>query len=153
MSSIVIDTCVMRLYNAPLDPKYLNLFKWLTERGELYVSQKLVNEYMGTGNRNINILLSQMTRNSSESNIKVEPELKPTIVKISKKSIEGFIADKRYNYTCNIEDRYHAKLVFLSPRKKLISQDKKILSDINGFKKINGIKPSAETKPDPIFYI
>lgn len=149
MSSIVIDTCVMRLYNAPLDPKYMELFKWLTTSGELYITQKLINEYLGTQNRNVNILLTQLLRNSEESSASIYPRA----VKISKKNIDSFTDDKRYNYTCNKEDVYHAKLVFLSPRKKLISQDKKIVNDVNGFKKVDGIKPAAEIKPDPIFYI
>ncbi|QWL65229.1 hypothetical protein [Aeromonas jandaei] len=149
MSSIVIDTCVMRLYNAPLDPKYMELFKWLTTSGELYVTQKLINEYLGTQNRNVSILLTQLLKNSEESSKKTYPRA----VKLSKKDIESFSDDKRYNYTCNKEDVYHAKLVFLSPRKKLISQDKKIVSDVNNFKKVDGIKPEAEIKPEPIFYI
>jgi hypothetical protein len=145
----------MRLYSAPLDPKYLVLFKWLAASGELYISQKLVNEYIGTGNRNITVLLSQMLRNSTNnSNLPAgRPHVMPCMVKVSKKSIEGFTDDRRYNYTCNIEDQYHSKLVFLSPRKKLISQDKKIVSDVNRFKKVLGIKPEAQMKPDQNFYI
>ena len=81
MSSIVIDTCVMRLYNAPLDPKYMELFKWLTTSGELYITQKLINEYLGTQNRNVNILLTQLLRNSEESSASIYPRA----VKISKK--------------------------------------------------------------------
>lgn len=145
----------MRLYSAPLDPKYLVLFKWLTAKGELYVSQKLINEYVGTGNRNITVLLAQMLRNSTmNSNLQNgSPKIMPSMVKVSKKSIEGFTDDRRFNYTCNIEDQYHSKLVFLSPRKKLISQDKKVVSDVNGFKKVSGIKPEAQIKPDQAFYI
>ncbi|MGB2519093.1 hypothetical protein [Shewanella algae] len=142
MTSIVIDTCVLRLYDAPLDPNYTNLFRWVQSAGTLYVSQKLVNEYIGTGNRNIQILLSALVKHAD--NIR--------LVKLKKSDIESFDEDKRYNYTCNKEDVYHAKLVFLSPRKKLVSQDRKILADVNGFKKVNGIQPAAEIRPQPAFY-
>lgn len=142
MTSIVIDTCVLRLYDAPLDPNYQQLFQWINTKGTLYVSQKLVNEYIGTGNRNIQILLHSLVKNTD--NIR--------LVNVKKVEIESFSGDKGYRYTCNKEDIYHSKLVFLSPRKKLISQDKKILADVNGFKKVDGIKPEAKSKPKPVFY-
>lgn len=142
MSSLVIDTCVLRLYDAPADPVYKDLFKWLTETGKLCVTQKLLNEYYGTGNRNIEILLAEFNRNSEDIRL----------IKFNKNQIEGFADDKNYNYSCNIEDRYHAKLVFLSPRKKMVTQDNKLTNDINGFKKIDKIKPIALSHPEKSFY-
>ncbi|ACX96366.1 hypothetical protein Hneap_1536 [Halothiobacillus neapolitanus c2] len=142
LSSIVIDTCVIRLYDAPLDPKYCELFNWINTEGTLYISQKLLNEYVSTKNRNIDILLAMLVKN----------EEKIRIVRISKNQINTFKIDKNFNYTCNNEDIDHSRLVFLSPRKKLISQDLKLISDINRFKKVDGIKPSATKHPDPAFY-
>lgn len=142
MNSLVIDTCVLRLYDTPADPNYKKLFKWLTESGKLCVTQKLLNEYYGTGNRNIQILLAEFNRDAKN----------PRLIKYNKSQIESFNDDKNYNYTCNIEDRYHAKLVFLSPRKKIITQDNKLANDINGFRKVDKVKPLATNRPDISFY-
>lgn len=142
MSSIVIDTCVIRLYDAPLDPNYVKLFRWVQNDGTLYITKKLLIEYIGTGNRNIQILLNQLTKHEEKSRL----------ITLKSSQINAFNEDKNYNYTCNLEDIYHSKLVFLSPRKKLISQDKKIIADVNGFKKVDGIKPSAMIRPEPDFY-
>lgn len=143
MSSIVIDTCVLRLYDAPLDPIYTKLFRWVEKDGTLYVSKKLLNEYIGTGNLKIQILLGELVKHTE----------KKRLVQLSKAQIEAFTGDKRYKYTCNSEDIYHSKLVFLSPRKKLISQDKGILSNVNGFNKVDGIQPAAVKHPTPEFYV
>lgn len=142
MPSIVIDTCVMRLYDSPADPRYKELFEWLAEDGKIYVSKKLVHEYISTGNRNIQILLSEMTR--IKENIRM--------ITVESQDIKKFNKDKRYKYSCNIEDQWHSKLVFISPRKKLVSQDKKLNKDINKFPKVDGIKPKAEVKPSSSFY-
>lgn len=140
--SIVIDTCVMRLYDAPADPKFKELFLWLQKSGSLVVSQKLIIEYIGTQNRNITILLNKFNLDANNKRI----------IKLEKEAIESFNEDRIFNYTCNIEDHYHARLVFLSPRKKLISQDNKIINDVNKFKKVDGIKPVATKNPTPDFY-
>lgn len=143
MSSVVIDTCVLRLYNNPLDPVYAELFDWLNDTGVLYVNNKLLNEYVGTGNRNIDVLLMKLVKDGKNKRL----------VKIGKDKIESFLLDKHYNYTCNKEDQYHSKMVFLSPRKKLISQDKKIVNDVNNFKKVDGIQPEAVSHPVKEFYL
>lgn len=146
-NSIVIDTCVMRLYDTPADPIYKELFLWLNNHGELYVSKKLVQEYLGTGNRHLSILFSELTRNAD-----LKSKKHPKLTLIKKNVIDGFKKDKSFTYTCNIEDVFHAKLVFISPRKKIVSQDKKLIHDINKFNKVDGIKPCAEAKPQPDFY-
>ncbi|RXP98421.1 hypothetical protein EGL68_00560 [Vibrio parahaemolyticus] len=125
-----------------MDPKYIALFKWLKVTGKLCISQKLLNEYTGTGNRNITILLSELIKNSE--NVR--------LIKYSNAQLKEFNIDRRYKYTANREDREHAKLVFLSPRKKLISRDNKLIADVNGFKKVDGIQPEAQKIPDPTFY-
>ncbi|MBC9229552.1 hypothetical protein HI850_009450 [bacterium SPL81] len=143
MSSLVIDTCVLRLYDAPADPRYKDLFKWLLETGKLCVTKKLLMEYLGTGNKNIEILLAEFNRNSENSRLVI----------FKKEQIESFKDDNHFKYTCNIEDRYHAKLVFLSPRKKMVTQDNKLADDINNFRKVDRIQPVAVSHPAKNFYI
>ncbi|CDT85712.1 conserved hypothetical protein [Vibrio coralliirubri] len=142
MSSIIIDTCVLTHYQNPMDPNYKKLFSWVNDKGVLYVTQKLLNEYYGTGNQGIAVLLAELVKDAD--NIR--------LVKVKKNVIEGFTQDKRYNYTANIEDQYHAKLTFVSPRKKLISRDNKLINDVNGFSKVDKIQPEAIKVPDPDFY-
>lgn len=108
----------------------------------LCISQKLLSEYVGTGNRNIQILLGRLVRDSDRNRL----------INVAPEAIKEFKGDKNFKYTCNKEDVYHSRLVFLSPRKKLISQDKKIVHDINRFKKVDGIKPEAREKPERDFY-
>lgn len=143
MTSIVIDTCVLRLYDSPADPIYKDLFYWIKSEGKLCISKKLVQEYVATGNRNITLLLTELSKNSDNMRLKW----------VENSEIKSFKEDKTYRYTCNIEDINHARLVFLSERKKMISQDKKLIDDINGFKKISGIKPEAAKHPTKDFYI
>ena len=149
-NSIVIDTNIMRHYAAPLDPVYLELFQWLIRKGQLIVSQKLISEYVGTGNRELVIFVESLSRHSAKEGEKIECL---PIRKISKKVIESFARqDRHYKYTCNIEDIHHARLVFVSPRKKMICGDNKLMKDINRFPKVGGIKPRSERRPDPSFY-
>ena len=143
MSSIVIDTNIMSLYDAPIEPSYAELFRWLEKTGVLYVSQHLLTEYGRTGNQNIMILLAQLGKHAGNNRI----------IKISKDDIKMFKDDKRTKYTCNKEDINHARLTFLSPRKKMITEDGKLTKDINRFKKVSGIKPSAVEKPDASYYV
>jgi len=142
MSSLVVDTCVIRLYDLPLDPAYAELFKWIDEEGILYVNKKLVGEYISTGNRQVSILLQKLTKDSK----------KKRLIDIKKSEIERFDLDRNFRYTCNFEDQYHSKTVFLSPNKKLITQDKKLLGDVNRFKKVAGKKPEAVIRPKKDFY-
>lgn len=136
---IVIDTNVIRLYDKPADPIFKALFKWLGQRGTLVVSQKLVVEYGGIGNK---LLAGLINRLIAEKRF----------IRIDSEAIKNFVEDKRYNYTCNGKDVWHARLVFLSPRKLLVSFDDKLVNDVNGFKKVNGLKPHATKSPSANFY-
>jgi len=142
MSSIIIDTNIMTLYDAPIDPSYSKLFKWLEKEGTLCISDFLSMEYMGTGNRNIVLLLARLSKNADKNRL----------IKIQKEVIKSFKDDKRFKYTSNRKDWNHARLTFLSPRKKMITQDVKLTNDINKFKKIQGIKPTAIDKPIETYY-
>jgi hypothetical protein len=136
---IVIDTNIIRLYDAPADSIFKQLFKWLGEQGSLVVSQKLVAEYEGIGNKLLAGLVARLI--ATKRFIRVETH-----------DIKAFTEDRRYRYTCNHEDRWHARLVFLSTRKLLVSRDNNLVNDVNGFRKINGIKPKATKSPEPDFY-
>lgn len=140
MSDIVIDTQIMRLYDAPGDPKYKALFLWVATSGTLRISQKLLTEYFGTGNRLLGPLIDKLLREGR-------------LQKTSTDSLKKFSLDKGFKYSCNNKDIWHAKLVFISHRKKLVSHDNNLRRDVNKFRKIDGIKPLAVKTPPPDFYI
>lgn len=142
MSSIVIDTNVMTLYDAPIEPTYAELFKWLLSTGSLCISHHLLIEYMRSGNRNITILLAELKKHAENNRL----------IEVPKTDIKNFKDDKKFKYSCNHEDINHARLTFLSPRKKIITEDTKLKDDINKFKQISGIKPVAAAKPASSFY-
>lgn len=131
---IVIDANVMRLYSEPKDLSIKELFTWLFYEGKLALSQGILNEY----NRHGNQLLFGLIQHLIKSN---------RINSITNTQLKDFNLDKNYRYTCNKEDRHHAKLVFLSHRKKMISFDGKLVNDINNFPKVSKIQPSAMNRP------
>jgi len=139
LRDVVIDANVMRLYDRPKDKVFIVLFKWLRADGVLTVSQKLVMEYARADKPQIIILIGEMQR-EGRYNL------------ISTSAIRAFDADRHFKYTCNRDDISHARTVFLSFRKKMISLDRRLVSDINKFKKIDGVKPAACTKPKCKFY-
>jgi hypothetical protein len=130
MNDIVIDTNIARLFDAPADPKLKPLFVWLKDRGHLAVSQSLLNEYSRHGNRLLAILIRDLID-------------KKRLNRISNQALKDFLHDKHYKYCCNLEDIPHARTVFLSNRKILISFDINLCKDVNGFKKLNKIKAKA----------
>jgi hypothetical protein len=136
---IVIDTNVMRLYDKPADKTFVDLFAWLGEKGTLTVSQKLINEYEGTGNRLLAGLIDRLTKSSRYN-------------RINNSALKAFNEDRHYNYTCNGQDRWHARLVFLSIRKRLVSIDNRLVNDVNDFRRVSGIKPRATRSPPKNFY-
>lgn len=131
---IVIDANVMRLYDKPKDPAFVILFIWLRESGVLTVSQKLVKEYGDTRNNLIMTLLNELHRHHRLNHV-------------SKSELSAFTADRHFNYMCNSKDVVHARTVFLSHRKRCITFDKNLITDINAFKKIDGRKPCACRNP------
>ena len=136
---VVIDTNVMRLYDSPKDKVFKLFFKWLRTKGTLTMSKKLLIEYGGTGNQKIFILINELQRNGRynlvDSNV-----------------LKSFNHDKNFSYTCNNKDKYHAKLVFLSYRKRLIAFDNAFVNDVNLYPKVNGIKPCACKSPSNCCY-
>jgi len=131
---IVVDANVMRLYDKPKDPIFVSLFTWIKTRGVLTVSQKLVKQYADIGKPHIMTLLNKLNRDG---------RLNP----IDKSQLSAFTADRHFNYTCNFKDLFLARTVFLSHRKRCITFDKKLLYDINAFKKVDRIRPCACRSP------
>jgi hypothetical protein len=140
VKDIVVDTNVIKLYNNPGDPLIRALFFWIRDHGTLTISQKMLIEYGGIGNRDLAGLLNRL---------QLDQRLNP----IKTQEFKNFASDLHYSYTCNSKDRWVAKLVFLSFRKKLVANDKRLVNDINRFKKVNGIKPQATKSPNAQFYI
>lgn len=136
---IVIDTNIIRLYENPDDPRIRALFIWIRDHGTLALSQKLLTEYMGIGNRDLAGLIDLLTRAGR-------------INSISTQSLKQFNRDRHFAYTANSKDRWHARLVFLSMRKLLVGLDNKLIDDVNRFRKIDGIKPKATKRPARRFY-
>lgn len=136
---IIVDSCIMCLYDKPKEQCLLELFCWIRSEGTLRVGKGLLREYGGTNNKLVFALLDELHRGG---------RLKP----INKDDVNNFKEDNHFKYTCNKKDREHARVVFLSCRKKLVSLDKKLVNDINRFKKVNSIKPSACSYPDNSFY-
>ncbi|MFV8570037.1 hypothetical protein ACNQ6O_02395 [Marinobacter sp. SBS5] len=138
---LVVDANIMRLYDKPKDPKVQELFLWIRKDGTLTISQKLLNEYIGSQRDSglIQALIMELMDNRR-------------LKKIKNKSLKEFSGDRRYNYTCNGEDHMHARLVFLSKRKKLLSFDEPLINDVNGFKKIDGVHPKATKDINKTFY-
>ena len=131
---LVVDANVMRLYDKPKDKAIVALFKWIKKKGVLSVNQKLINEYAGSGNRLVMILINELIRDDR-------------LNRIQRKALSLFTLDRHFHYRCNRKDIIHARTVFLSNRKCCIAFDKKLREDINRFKKVDGIKPCSCCNP------
>lgn len=132
MFDIVIDNNIMHTFDKPKEECYKLLFNWIKEIGTLTVSNKLINEYFRSqgGCGDISGLINKLIADGR-------------FIKVTNDAIKSFKLDNRYNYKCNYLDIDHARLTFLSIRKLLISEDDLLLSDVNGFKKIDGVQPMA----------
>jgi hypothetical protein len=139
MRDIVVDSCVMRLFDAPGDPNFRALFAWLRQTGTLCISNKLLSEYQRQGNPLVAGLLNYL---GTQDRIR----------HFDNARIKQFRLDSQYNYLCNHADIVHARLTFISRRKKLVSFDEKLRRSVEKFRKVDGIKPSATDKPTVVFF-
>lgn len=135
---IVVDSCVMRLYNSPGDPNLKYFFAWLKDDGTLCLSNPMLSEYQRHGNPLIASLLNYLGAQNR-------------LIHVSNATIKSFTSDRGYAYICNAADIPHARLTFVSTRKKLVSFDNNLRTSVSKFKKINGIKPTATKVPDAAF--
>ena len=135
---IVIDTDCF--YVPKGNPAFKQLFEWLSSKGTLTVSQKLLNEYSRTGSPFIAVLLDRLGRDDR-------------LLRVQTQELKAFKMNKHYRFSCNYEDRWHARLVFVSYRKLLVSLDKRLVKDVNRFKKVDGIEPKACRCPNQAFYL
>ncbi len=136
---IVIDVNVMCLYDTSSHNTYTKLFYWLREEGTLTVGPNLIKEYRRSGKKLIMILINELQRDDRYN-------------LVDNSRINSFTDDRHFKYTCNFKDEEHARVVFLSYRKKLVTLDKRFKADVNNFKKIGGVKPCACSVPTPAFY-
>jgi hypothetical protein len=137
-NDIVIDVTVMSKFGVAKDPKIIALFEWLATHGCLRTNEKLIGKYTGSCNYLIAGLINNLLK---------EGRHKP----ISTSDLKA-LKLPRFRFTCGAEDQWHAKTVFLSERKKLVTFDNKFLTDINNFPLVNKIKPEATKSPDCAFY-
>jgi len=63
--------------------------------------------------------------------------------------LNAFKRDTHFRYTCNRSDIPHARLAFLSSRKHLVALDRKLVSDVRRFPRVDGSKPCACRRPPP----
>jgi hypothetical protein len=130
-NDLVVDNDVMSRYGSAAARPYRNLFAWLDCCGSLCCCQHLLNEYNRQGSPLVWGLIQKLIREGRYS-------------KIKKTTLEAFAAfDGAYAYTCNGEDISVARTVFRSFRKVLVSMDQRLRNDVNGFSRINGIRPQA----------
>ena len=118
---------------------FKDFFAWLRRDGALTVSQKLLVEYGRSRKDLIFVLINELNRAGRYN-------------KISNNEIKTFTLDRHYSYRCQSRDIPHARLVFLSFRKRLVAFDNKLVEAVNGFKRVNGIQPIACKRPDRSFY-
>jgi hypothetical protein len=137
MKDVVIDANVARFFDSPADGRLKALFVWLIARGSLSISRHLLTEYSRHGNR----LLAVLNRDLDSQR---------RLNKIPNSKIKSFFDDTHYAYCCNPSDIPIARTVFLSHRKLLVSFDVNLRKDVNGFRKIDGIKPQAFKYPPPL---
>lgn len=128
-NDIVIDNDAMAQLSNPRQAEFRLLFQWLAEKGILTVSRKLVLEY-GRGNDRALTLINLLSRDGRYHLVRNE-------------EIESFTADRHFKYTCNGKDIPHARLTFLSSRKRLVTLDLRLAADVNRFKKVDKIQPCA----------
>jgi hypothetical protein len=138
MNDIVLDADVARLFDFAADLRLKPLFLWLTKAGSLAVSRHLLGEYGRHGNQILAALIKDLTDQRRLNSI-------------PNQAIKEFSEDRHYDYLCNSNDIPNARTVFLSHRKLLISFDNNLRRDVNGFRRVDGIKPRAyDYPPDSI---
>ena len=139
MKDIVVDSCVLSLFGSRAATPYKDFFIWLHKVGVLAVHRGLLTEYAQQKNREIAALIDTLTRSSRLNSIDT-------------KRMSKVRDDRHHKYTCNKQDVDHARCVFLSSRKRLVSRDRKLRSAVITFGKCEGIKPTAVEVPDTGYY-
>ncbi len=135
VEDIVVDTTVMRLYGVAKDPTFKAFFAWLRGKGTLACSKKLLMEYGRVQSMFITTLMDELIRSGRFQNYAKE--------RIAK------IKDSHFQYRCNYEDRWHLRLVMCTYRRLCLSQDNKLVEDVNCF---SGFYARAARNPGELDY-
>lgn len=141
MKDIFVDTNLATNLATPLNDHFKDFLKWLYTDGALVINSKLITEFV-RGNQTLSVVLNKLTIAGRINNIKAS-DLK--CFKFSKSTEKILLS--------NYEDRIHLKTVLLSNRKLALSKDVNFNKDINGFKKIDNIKPTCADCPSKLTYI
>jgi hypothetical protein len=154
MKDIFIDTQIAKVFASAEDVNYINLINWLItkdanhpeDNAYLVVSAKIVSEY----------LRSNMHCDKGKSiaaiynRLMADDRLNP----ISNNQIREFKRGRdfrRFNFTCNNEDRQHLPVIFLSNRKMALSRDGDFYNDISNFR-YEGIAAIVRRRPQDLHY-
>jgi hypothetical protein len=154
---IFIDNNIASKFSNPQDKEYIKLTKWLVcydqsdsknrdNCAHLVVSKKLLVEYCrsalnATSDTSIPSIVDKLLRENRLIIIKNE-EIKAFKTAHYSKTILRKLR-------CNIEDREHLPLVFLSDRKYALSNDDNFVYDLLNFP---GFKALAKKRPEEIPY-
>jgi len=130
-NDLIIDANTMGLYGTPAAKSHKAMFSWLGCCGSLCWSRPILGEYQKQGSPLVAAIVDTLMKEGRFSFIK-------------RSTLESFeVMDRNYPYTCNHEDIPVARTVFRSYRKLLVSADRRLLSDVNGFRVVGGIKSKA----------
>ncbi len=132
---IVVDTNVIRLYGTALDPAFRQFFTWLFRRGVLAYSQKLLGEYGRLRSNEVAALINHLMTGRR-------------LQKYDRQVIEN-INDRHFRYRSNHADRWHVRLVMCTNRRLCLSQDQRLVSDVNRFPRF---KSKAAVHPNQLKY-
>jgi hypothetical protein len=140
MNDIFIDNDVAINLVTPLSEPFKLFLNWLYQEGALVCNQKLKCEYI-RGNQTLSIVIDRLHRDGR-------------INFISNNKLKGFAFTKteEKSFLSNKKDRDNLKTVFLSFRKLAISHDNNFISDVNNFRRLNGINPLCRDCPSKINY-
>mgnify|MGYP000894065058 CR=1 FL=1 len=144
MDDIFIDNDAACNFNNNIQGEYSELYLWLISRGYLAVSRHILKEYNDSNNGSnvgcsILIIIAELTKHNR-------------LNRIEDNRINAFMRKphfKHYNFTANYKDKKHVATIMLSHRQYAISLDNRLVSDVNGFPRFQGV---IDTAPSGVPY-
>jgi len=145
---ILIDNDAAMNFINPMNEHYKEFYKWLFAEGSLAVCNKLIQQYETS--------LRNAVTDGTDSNVVVILEKQRRdnrLNKISNDCLKKFIIKKhRLKKLKAKNDLPIFKTVLLSDRKYAITEDKKLMNDINRYPSYKGRKAMAVGCPSKIKY-
>lgn len=132
---IVVDTTIIRLYGGASDPVFKKFFSWLFSKGVLACSQMLLSEYKRIGSNAVASLIDHLIRNRR-------------FRRYERTKVDAIRA-KHFRYGCNYDDKCHVRLVMCTQRRLCLSQDRRLVRDVNCFP---GYRARAARRPNELKY-